>query len=115
MCAPLIIALILSDLTEGQIFSPLPHKALAFAVSLSRPTPPSCALEPRQPSHDPEPPPDEQPLKSSEAGTAHHLFHGHLVDDYLFLLPSGPALMSMSFPPSPCSSLNHKSAATTTR
>jgi hypothetical protein len=35
-----------------------------------------------------------------------HLFHGHLVDDCLDQPPSGPASKSMSFPLSPCSSLN---------
>jgi hypothetical protein len=38
-----------------------------------------------------------------------HLFHGHLVDDHLDQPPSGPASKSMSFPLSPCSSLNHYS------
>jgi hypothetical protein len=37
---------------------------------------------------------------------AHHLFHGHLVDDRLDQPPSGPASKSMSFPLSPRSSPN---------
>jgi hypothetical protein len=130
----LAVALILSHLTEGQIFSPLPRKALAFAVSLSHPTTPSlgrapplpatvdephqalpsCASEPCQPSHDPKPPPREQSPKSSAVSAARHLFHGHLIDDRLVQPSYGPASMLMSFPPSPRSSPNPKPAATTT-
>jgi hypothetical protein len=130
----LAVALILSHLTEGQIFSPLPRKALAFAVSLSHHTTPSlgcappppatvdephqslpsCASEPRQRGHDPEPPTHKQSPKSSAVSAARHLFHGHLIDDRLVQPLYGPASMLMSFPPSPRSSPNPKPATTTT-
>jgi hypothetical protein len=72
--------------------------------------PRSHANQAMTPSHHPR----EQSLKSSKAGAARHLFHGHLVDDHLIQPPSGLASTSMSFPPSPRSSMNPEPTATTT-
>jgi hypothetical protein len=116
--------LILSHLAEGQIFSPLHRKALAFAILLSCPAPLSLGHapgrqlpsmnrakhRPRAPQSHAEPTTTpsrrlyEQSPKSSGADVAHHLFQPL----------SGPTSTSMSSPPSPRSSPNLESAATTT-